>query len=63
LNPSVAEAVRFNPQGMWGPNGRAFNQGVIEPEGRVLHVTGQVAWDAEQRVIYPGDVDRYRAPR
>jgi enamine deaminase RidA (YjgF/YER057c/UK114 family) len=42
---------------MWGPHGRAFNQGVAEPQGRVLHVTGQVAWDADSHVIYPGDFE------
>jgi enamine deaminase RidA (YjgF/YER057c/UK114 family) len=49
--------ARFNPAGMWAPHGRAFNQGVVEPEGRVLHMTGQVAWDADSRVIYPGDFE------
>lgn len=46
----------FNPTGMWAPNGRAFSQGVIEGEGRVIHITGQVAWDAQQNVVGVGDV-------
>lgn len=46
----------FNPKGMWAPNGRAFSQGVIQGEGRVLHITGQVAWDAENNVVGVGDV-------
>ncbi len=45
----------FNPAGVWAPNGRAFNQGVIEPEGRVVHVTGQVAWDENSAVVGIGD--------
>lgn len=40
---------------MWAPNGRAFNQGVVQPEGRVIHVTGQVAWDENSNVVGPGD--------
>jgi enamine deaminase RidA (YjgF/YER057c/UK114 family) len=45
----------FNPAGVWAPDGRAFNQGVIQPEGRVVHVTGQVAWDADSVVVGIGD--------
>jgi len=45
----------FNPAGVWAPNGRAFNQGVIQPEGHVIHVTGQVAWDWDSVVIGVGD--------
>jgi len=46
----------FNPKGMWGPNGRAFSQGVLQGEGRVLHITGQVAWDVDSHVVGVGDV-------
>jgi enamine deaminase RidA (YjgF/YER057c/UK114 family) len=46
----------FNPKGMWAPNGRAFSQGVVQGEGRVIHITGQVAWDAESSVVGIGDV-------
>ena len=45
----------FNTEGVWGPGGRAFNQGVIQPEGRVVHVTGQVAWDSDSVVVGVGD--------
>jgi enamine deaminase RidA (YjgF/YER057c/UK114 family) len=41
---------------MWGPNGRAFSQGVIAGEGKTIHVTGQVAWDEHNNVIGAGDV-------
>lgn len=50
-------ATRFNPPGMWGPSGRAFNQGVVQPPGRVLHVTGQVAWDENSNIVDPGDIE------
>lgn len=29
----------FNPRGIWGPDGRAFSQGVIQGEGMVVHAT------------------------
>ena len=48
-------AYGFNPPGIWGPNGRAFSQGVIAGEGVTLYITGQVAWDAESKVVGPGD--------
>jgi enamine deaminase RidA (YjgF/YER057c/UK114 family) len=48
-------SVRFNPRGMWGPNGRAFSQGVVQSDGRVLHITGQVAWDAQSQIVGVGD--------
>jgi enamine deaminase RidA (YjgF/YER057c/UK114 family) len=47
----------FNPTGMWGPNGRAFSQGVVQGSGEVIHVTGQVAWDARHDVVGHGDVE------
>jgi enamine deaminase RidA (YjgF/YER057c/UK114 family) len=49
-------SVRFNPKGMWEPNGRAFSQGVVQGDGRILHITGQVAWDANSHIVGVGDV-------
>jgi enamine deaminase RidA (YjgF/YER057c/UK114 family) len=45
----------FNPPGMWQPNGRAFSQGVVQGDGVVVHVTGQVAWDEHDQVVGVGD--------
>ena len=25
--------------------------GIVQPEGRVVHLTGQVAWDAEENIV------------
>jgi enamine deaminase RidA (YjgF/YER057c/UK114 family) len=47
----------FNPPGVWQPNGRAFSQGVIQGPGEVVHVTGQVAWDADGEVVGVGDAE------
>ena len=33
-----------------------FSQGVVQPEGRVVHITGQVAWDESNAVVGVGDV-------
>lgn len=47
----------YNPAGIWAPNGRAFQQGVVQGEGKVVHVTGQVAWDADSNVVGIGDAE------
>ncbi len=48
--------IRFNPKNIWAPNGRAFSQGVVQGEGKVLHITGQVAWDLNSKVVGEGDI-------
>jgi enamine deaminase RidA (YjgF/YER057c/UK114 family) len=50
-------AERFNPPGIWRPNGRVFAQGVIQGDGEVIHITGQVAWDEHDNVIGLGDAE------
>ena len=47
--------VYFNPPSGWPQNGRAFNHGVVAPAGRTVHLTGQVAWDSDGRIVGPGD--------
>lgn len=50
------ETVRhFNPPTGWPQHGRAFNHGIVAPEGRTLHITGQVAWDAEGQLVGKAD--------
>lgn len=49
--------TRFNPPTGWPQEGRAFHHGVIEPEGKVLHITGQVAWDQNSNIIGKGDCE------
>ncbi len=48
--------IPFNPPGVWLPRGRGFSMGVVQPAGRVLHFTGQVAWDENEEVVGKGDV-------
>lgn len=49
--------IRYNPPTGWPQLGRPFHHGVIEPAGRVLHFTGQVAWDKDANVIGDGDCE------
>jgi enamine deaminase RidA (YjgF/YER057c/UK114 family) len=48
---------RFNPPGIWRPDGRAFSQGVVQGPGEVVHLTGQVAWDEAGEVVGAGDAE------
>ena len=52
------KAIRINPATVWRDEAFPFNQAVVEPEGRRVHLTGQVAWDAAGRIIAPGDPER-----
>ena len=36
-------AIRINPANVWSDGAFPFSQAVVEPEGRRVHVTGQVA--------------------
>ena len=49
--------TRFNPPTGWPQFGRAFNHGIIEPEGKTLRMTGQVAWDGEGNLIGGNDCE------
>jgi enamine deaminase RidA (YjgF/YER057c/UK114 family) len=49
--------VNANPETVW-KTGAYLNQAVAEPMGRRVHLTGQVAWDADGRVIGAGDAGR-----
>ena len=41
---------------VWSPRGRGFSMAVVQPEGRVIHFTGQVAWDENEQIVGKGDV-------
>ena len=49
--------TRFNPPTGWPQLGRAFNHGVVQPDGRTLHLTGQVAWDSDGKLVGDGDCE------
>ena len=47
--------VNINRSDVWSSPGYPMNQAVVEPEGRRVHLTGQVAWDEDFNVLHPGD--------
>ena len=46
----------FESDRVWKSHNRGFSMGLIQPEGRVVHFTGQVAWGADENIIGYGDV-------
>ncbi|MEM7426618.1 MAG: RidA family protein [Pseudomonadota bacterium] len=47
----------FEVSEVWGARGRGFQMAAIQPEGVVVHLTGQVAWDSDENIVGPGDVE------
>ncbi len=47
----------FDSEQVWKAQGRGFQMGVVQPEGVVVHLTGQVAWDANEAIVGPGDIE------
>ena len=50
-------AIRINVADVWDDKDFPFNQAVVEPEGRRVHLAGQVAWDADYNVIGADDAE------
>lgn len=55
----MSRSARF-PPGLFDSRSYGFAQVAIVPTraGRVVHVSGQVAWDADQNIVGAGDVGR-----
>lgn len=49
--------VGFESEDVWRSRGRGFQMGAIQPEGIVVHLTGQVAWDRDEKIIGKGDIE------
>ncbi|MCP5150922.1 MAG: RidA family protein [Chromatiales bacterium] len=45
----------YNPSGVVVPFG-AFSNIALQPDGQVVHVAGQVAWDADGNLVGKGDM-------
>ena len=48
------------PDGIFDSRPYGFAQVAVVPTplGRAVHVSGQVAWDADQKIVGPGDIGR-----
>lgn len=47
--------IRISPPDVWSDDDFPFSQAVAEPLGRRVHLTGQVAWNADGAIVGPGD--------
>ena len=47
--------VNVNCDNVWLSPGYPMSQAVVEPDGRRVHLTGQVAWDTDFNVLHVGD--------
>lgn len=47
----------FNPPNVWPPFG-AFSMGVVQGDGRIVHLKGQVSLDPHGRIVGKGDMKR-----
>ena len=46
----------FESGKVWKSRDRGFSMGIVQPEGKIIHLTGQVAWDVEENIVGKGDV-------
>ena len=46
----------FESEKVWKARSRGFSMGMVQPEGKVIHLTGQVAWDSEENIVGKDDV-------
>ena len=55
----MSRSVRV-PAGIFDSRQYGFAQVAVVPTpfGKAIHVSGQVAWDADQKIVGPGDVAR-----
>ena len=45
----------FNPPGVWQPFG-SFSLGIVQGEGRVVQLCGQIPWDEKKRIVGRGNI-------
>ena len=48
-------AQMFNPPEVWSPFG-AFSMGVVQGDGQIVHLKGQLALDRDGRIVGQGDM-------
>ncbi len=49
--------VGYEDADVWKARGQGFQMAAVRSEGVVVHLTGQVAWDADENIVGRGDVE------
>ena len=47
----------YEVENVWKSKGRGFQMAAMQPDGVVIHLTGQVAWDANEQIVGQGDIE------
>ena len=47
----------FEVSNVWGARGRGFQMAAVQPDGEIIHFTGQVAWDENEQIVGAGDIE------
>ncbi|MET1412770.1 RidA family protein [Roseibium sp. HPY-6] len=47
----------FEAEDVWKARGRGFQMGAVQPEGVVVHLTGQVAWDKNEQIVGVANIE------
>jgi enamine deaminase RidA (YjgF/YER057c/UK114 family) len=51
----MKKRVNINCNEVWRSPGYPMSQAVAEPDGRRIHLSGQVAWDVDFKVLHVGN--------
>lgn len=49
--------VGFETDDVWRARNRGFQMGAVQPDGIVVHLTGQVSWSADEEIVGKDDVE------
>ena len=49
--------IGFEVNDVWRARGRGFQMAALQPDGIVIHLTGQVAWDENENIVGMGDIE------
>ncbi len=49
--------IGFETEEVWKARNRGFQMGAVQPDGVVIHLTGQVAWSANEEIVGKGDIE------
>ena len=55
MSKTEAKAIRFNTPDVWQIENYPYCQAAVEPEGRRVHIAGQVAWGADRQLVGKND--------
>jgi enamine deaminase RidA (YjgF/YER057c/UK114 family) len=52
----LSVSIGFDSDAVWKAHNRGFQMAVVQHPGQIVHFTGQVAWDADEKLVGKGDI-------